>query len=185
MEEQIVTKQKRPKRSEQLQVQLDKGDVGRFLRHALAGYNLPPIDISDIEQVKERCEWYFNHCIEDDVRPTVAGVSNALGINRKTFYEWCVGHDRSKTHCEYIQRVRNIMEEMMEGYMLSGKINPVSGIFLMKNNFGYTDKSEVVLTPNTPLGEEVSPEVLQKKYLTDVGYNEEDIAALNVPGLDE
>ena len=36
----------------------------------------------------------------------------------------------------------------MEDYMQNGKINPVSGIFLMKNNMGYQDKQEVVVTPN-------------------------------------
>ena len=67
-----------------------------------------------------------------------------------------------------LAREEGFMEEMMEGYMLNGKINPVSGIFLMKNNFGYTDKSEVVLTPNNPFGENTaSPEELQQKYLTD------------------
>lgn len=168
VKENVEVKQTRPKRSEQMKPQLEKGDVGRYLRHALDGFNLPPIDISDIEQVKGRCEWYFNHCIEDDVRPTVTGLSNALGITRQTFNRWCVGEERGKTHREYIQRVRNIMEEMMEGYMLNGKINPVSGIFLMKNNFGYTNKSEVVLTPNSPFGENTaSPEELQQKYLID------------------
>lgn len=37
---------------------------------------------------------------------------------------------------------------MIEEYMQNGKINPVSGIFLMKNNFGYRDQTEVVVTPN-------------------------------------
>lgn len=102
------------------------------------------------------------------LRQAVSKLGNALGITRQTFNRWCVGEERGKTHREYIQRVRNIMEEMMEGYMLNGKINPVSGIFLMKNNFGYTDKSEVVLTPNSPFGENTaSPEELQQKYLID------------------
>ena len=60
--------------------QLAKGEVGKYLNHALAGFDLPSIDTSDIEQVKERCEWYFQRCIDDDVRPTVAGLSNALGL---------------------------------------------------------------------------------------------------------
>lgn len=51
--------------------------------------------------------------------------------------------------------------------MQNGKINPVSGIFLMKNNMGYQDKQEFVLTPNNQLGEATSPEELQQKYLED------------------
>ena len=49
--------------------------------------------------------------------------------------------------------------------MQNGKINPVSGIFLMKNNFGYKDQSEVVLTPNNPLGEATDRSTLEQKYL--------------------
>lgn len=175
MSEEVKTKQLRPRKSEQMKPQLAKGEVGKYLNHALAGFDLPPIDTSDIEQVKERCEWYFQRCIDDDIRPTVAGLSNALGITRQTFHRWCVGEERGKTHTAFAQRIRNIMEEMMEDYMLNGKINPVSGIFLMKNNFGYTDKSEVVLTPNTPLGEETPPEVLCQRYLDDVtAYEDEE-----------
>lgn len=174
MSEEVKTKQLRPRKSEQMKPQLAKGEVGKYLNHALAGFDLPSIDTSDIEQVKERCEWYFQRCIDDDVRPTVAGLSNALGITRQTFHRWCVGEGRGETHTAFAQRIRNIMEEMMEDYMLNGKINPVSGIFLMKNNFGYTDKSEVVLTPNTPLGEETPPEVLCQKYLDDVTTYEDE-----------
>lgn len=53
----------------------------------------------------------------------------------------------------------------MEEYMVNGKINPVTGIFLMKNNNGYSDQQEVVLTPNNPLGDSTPPEDLQEKYL--------------------
>ena len=60
--------------------------------------------------------------------------------------------------------------------MQNGKINPVSGIFLMKNNMGYQDKQEVVLTPNTQLGDSTTPEELQQKYLeaTAADYDPED-----------
>jgi hypothetical protein len=47
--------------------------------------------------------------------------------------------------------------------MTSGKINPVSGIFLGKNNFGYTDKQEYVVTPNT-LSQDTPVEVIEAKY---------------------
>ena len=60
--------------------------------------------------------------------------------------------------------------------MQNGKINPVAGIFLMKNNMGYQDKQEVVLTPNTQLGDSATPEELQQKYLeaTAADYDPED-----------
>lgn len=78
MSEEVKKKQVRPRRSEQMRPHLEKGEVGKYLSHALAGFDLPPIDTSDIEQLKERCGWYFQHCINDDVRPTVARYFKAL-----------------------------------------------------------------------------------------------------------
>jgi hypothetical protein len=35
----------------------------------------------------------------------------------------------------------------------------------MKNSFGYKDQQEVVVTPQTPLGEQTSAEELRDKYI--------------------
>jgi hypothetical protein len=47
--------------------------------------------------------------------------------------------------------------------MQNGKINPVSGIFLGKNNFSYQDKQEYVVTPNNQQ-EQVDPKAIEAKY---------------------
>ena len=52
-----------------------------------------------------------------------------------------------------------------ENYMNSGKINPVSGIFLGKNNFGYQDKTEYVLTPNTNTDNDYSADEIRERYI--------------------
>jgi hypothetical protein len=59
------------------------------------------------------------------------------------------------------------MEILWENYMQNGKINPVSGIFLGKNNFGYQDKTEYVLTPNQQSDSDYSAEDIKKRYLSD------------------
>ena len=51
--------------------------------------------------------------------------------------------------------------------MNSGKINPVSGIFLGKNNFGYQDKTEYVLTPNSQQDSDYDADSIRKRYLID------------------
>lgn len=141
------------------------GDNSRYLRHALAAWDLPPIDISDPEQVRERLKWYFTHCFEEDMKPTVNGFCNALGIARQTLYDWKNGNRRLGTHQTIILQAYNMMEELWEDYMLNGKINPVAGIFIGKNFWGYTDKQEYVLTPNANGGiEERTPEELEAKY---------------------
>ena len=48
--------------------------------------------------------------------------------------------------------------------MQNGKINPVSGIFLGKNNFGYQDKTEYVVTPNTGNSADYNAEDIRARY---------------------
>lgn len=151
--------------------ELKPGDNSKFLRHALASWDLPPIDISDAKQVAQRIEWFFRHCEEDDMKPTVAGLCNAIGIDRQTFYNWGVGKYRnseSSAHLDLVKKARNVLEELWEDYMLGGKINPVTGIFLGKNHFGYADKQEVVLTPNSPLGDTKDTKEIEERYIESV-----------------
>lgn len=151
---------------------LNPGDNSRFLRHALATRNMPPIDISDINQVQERIFWYFNHCKEDDIKPTVTGYCSSLGISRSTLLNWKNGTYREGTHQKVILNTYAILEEMWEHYMMNGKINPVSGIFLGKNNFGYQDKQDLVVTPNTQ-NDVVDVKTIEAKYAELPEFDEE------------
>ena len=57
------------------------------------------------------------------------------------------------------------MENLWETYMNSGKVNPVAGIFLGKNNYGYQDKTEYVLTPNTQSDNDYSADAIRERYI--------------------
>lgn len=130
---------------------VEPGENSRFLRFALVAWDLPPIDISDPEQVKERIGAYFQHCEDNDRKPQIVGMCNWLGINRNTLNEWRNGVTRNSTHGDIIKKACSIIEEQWADYMQNGKINPASGIFLAKNWFGYKDVADVVVTPNNPL----------------------------------
>ena len=49
--------------------------------------------------------------------------------------------------------------------MQSGKVNPVAGIFLGKNNYGYQDKTEYVLTPNQQNDNDYSADEIRERYI--------------------
>lgn len=127
------------------------GDNARFVRWALASWNLPPIDISDPEQVQERIGMYFKFCSENDRRPQIVGMCNWLGISRDTLNKWVNGEVRSATHTDIIKKAYAFMEEMWTDYMTYGKISPPTAIFLAKNWYGYKDVADVVVTPNNPM----------------------------------
>ena len=125
------------------------GGMSKVARAWRRYLELSPIDISNAEQVSERLGWYFNHCADSDMKPTVNGMCNALGIHRDTLHTWRTGEYRADSHQAIVMKAYRVLEELWEDYMLNGKINPVSGIFLSKNLFyGYSDKQEFVLTPN-------------------------------------
>lgn len=146
------------------QENVQPGDNSKYIRHALATLNLPPIDIANPQQVEERIEWYFGHCIDQDMKPTVMGMCNALGISRNTLRTWYNEDFRATTHAPIVKRAYALLEELWEDYMLNGKINPVSGIFLGKNAWNYADKQEVVLTPNTGLPSDADIATITAKY---------------------
>lgn len=136
----------------------EPGDNRKYLSVSMQLMKLPDIDLNDPEQVEQRLEEYFAIHFENDLKPTVAGMGLALnGMDRRRLWEIKTGNLKGGT-TEYnlptstldaIKKAYKIMENMWENYMQNGKINPVSGIFLGKNNFGYQDKQEMVLTPNT------------------------------------
>lgn len=81
-----IVKQKRPKRSEQMQVQTEPGDNARFISHALQISQMPKIDTSNVEQVEARLNEYFQLCAMNDMRPNVPSMALSLGIDRRTLW---------------------------------------------------------------------------------------------------
>ena len=143
------------------------GDNARYLRHSLTMLDLPAIDISDPVQVELRIRQYFEQCVGSDMKPTVSGMALALGVDRKTLYDWSRGNYRDVTHSPIVKKAMDVLSTLWEDYMQNGKINPVSGIFLGKNHFGYTDKQEIVVKPENPLGEQKSPDEIKQRYLAE------------------
>lgn len=139
------------------------GDNSRYLRYALVSWDLPPIDISDAEQVRSRIEEYFQFCIDNDRKPNMIGMANWIGVDRATVNSWKTGEYRSSTHLPVIKKAVDILEELWVDYMQNGKVNPASGIFLGKNMFGYKDVQDVTLTPGSPLGDAPDQKQLEER----------------------
>lgn len=152
---------------------MQPGDNSRFIRHAMASWGLPPIDISDPKQVEDRITLYFKYCVDNDRRPQIVGLCNWLGISRQALNEWKNGVTRTATHGDIIKKAYGILEEMWTDFMVYGKVSPPAGIFLSKNWFNYKDVADVVVTPNNPY-QAASEEELKDKYLTDIPADDVD-----------
>lgn len=146
--------------------QLAPGDNRKFIQHDMRMWDWPSVDMSNPKAVSDRIVQYFNICTEDDMKPSVAGLALAFGIDRRTLWTWINGSNSSRISPESLvtlKKAYQILNAQMENYMQNGKINPVAGIFLMKNNMGYEDKQEMVLTPNNALGDSVDQKQLEER----------------------
>lgn len=148
---------------------IQDGDNTRFLLHSLEIREWGEIDRNDREQVAERIDKYFRHCAKDNLKPTVNGLAASMGISRKTLWAWKVGERKSAPlTVDLVIKAYDLMEEMWEHYMQNGKVNPVSGIFLAKNHFGYKDQQDIVVSP-VDKNEGLSEDEIREKYLESAG----------------
>ena len=156
-------------------LQVAPGDNAKYLALGMKLFSLPPIDLKDPEQVNNRLMEFFQIHVDADMKPTVSGMGMALGLDRRRLWEIKSGNFGTQKSLselptltkDSIKRAYEYMEILWENYMQNGKINPVSGIFLGKNNFGYQDKTEYVVTPNVNNDSDYSKDDIMARYALD------------------
>ena len=171
-----IVKKKKPRGGNNIltdaALNLEKGDNTKYLALGRELFNLPTIDLKDPVQVVDRLNEFFAIHERYDMKPTVAGMGMALGLDRRRLWEIKSGvtdrnQDLPTMTRDSIKKAYEYMEILWENYMQNGKINPVSGIFLGKNNFGYQDKTEYVVTPNVGGDTDYDADDIKKRYLSD------------------
>lgn len=148
-------------------------DVSLFIEKNMELFNLPKIDMFDQKQVEDRINEYFEINIKYTCKPTVAGLAMALGIDRNTLSNIRTGKIRNPNGkwnklpeevVEIVRKAYDYLEMMWEDYMQNNKINPVSGIFLGKNNYGYKDKTETQIEVQDYVKPNYDAQSIREKY---------------------
>lgn len=99
-----------------------------------------PPKFKDEMQLQSLIEAYLEHCYTKDKPLTMSGLALWLGISRQTL----VNYSYKEQFFDTIKEARALVEADMEERMLGNKSNATASIFSLKNNFGWTDKQEVV-----------------------------------------
>ena len=151
---------------------LEPGDNTKYLAVSIQLMNMPKVDLTKPEEVSARLTEYFQLHADNDMKPTVMGMAMALGLDRRRLWEIRTdvadrNQDLPTLTRDLIKNAYKTMENLWENYMQNNKINVVAGIFLGKNNFGYQDKTEYVVTPNTNSDSDFNADDIRKRYLTD------------------
>lgn len=142
------------------------GDNSRALLFTLAVSRLPKIDTRDPIAVENRVMDYYQLCAEQDMKPSVPGLALALGVSRGTIRAWLDGRGAGKVDGvqNALEMAYTVLTAQMEQYMLEGKINPIAGIFLMRNNLGYSNDDTPLEVADTGLNDGKSAEEIAKEY---------------------
>lgn len=95
----------------------------------------------DEENVKRRQQRFT----EEKFKPyTITGICVFCGLSRENWREY----GAREGYEEIIRDAKIKVENYVEEGVLNGKINTIGGIFNLKNNFGWVDKTEVSVNAN-------------------------------------
>ena len=123
------------------------GDNTRIINHFLAVRALPAVDLDDAQAVDARVWEYMSKCADDDVKPSVEGLAIALHVTRETLNSW--GNKRTRdnnpVYSDTVKSAVQMLNAMTATNLQEGKVNPAAGIFLLKNNAGYTDAQQITV----------------------------------------
>ena len=91
----------------------------------------------------------------------------STGYSIATAKDWELGRNKgfSPETSKIIKKARSFMQTFDAKLVVSGKLNFLAYCFRAKNYYGMVDKQEMVLTPNQPQIDGLTPEQLQQKYI--------------------
>ena len=97
-----------------------------------------PLLFETPEILQEKIDEYFKYCDENDQPYTISELALFLDTDRATL----VRYGEKEQFYNTIKKAKQKIESQFEKKALMGAYNPTIAIFLMKNNFGYVDRTE-------------------------------------------
>lgn len=134
-----------------------------YIIHAKRLSELPKIALSDPEEIRERVDFYYQLCVTDGVRPNLPGLALAFGLTRTGLINAMSDRRMTRDAAQELGRGIAMMDEILSGMVLDGRVMPVAAIYLMNNWLGYKNASEVTTRTET-VETGVDQKALEQKY---------------------
>lgn len=106
-----------------------------------------PLCYATVEELNKQIGDYIYYCYDTSIVPINTGLALWLGIAFNTMNEW----KNNPTHpfSESIKRACEFFHSFAQQKTLDGQINPILYMFLSKNYWGMSDKTEIVHRSST------------------------------------
>jgi hypothetical protein len=134
-------------------------------------YDLPKIDLDSDEAVQERISLYFDYSMEQGLKPNVEGLALAIGVSRKTLWDWESGVSRAQlgsSRSDMVKKAKDYISFLMSNEAMNGNINPITWIFYAKNYFGMADTQTIEVKANNQLSPTLTPDEIAKQIPQDI-----------------
>ena len=141
-------------------------EISEMLGSVLRWYGKKPVKTD--EECAERLEEFFDTLAKTGELPSVEKMCLALGVTRQSVWNWENGIKCSPARTDMIKRAKEILAAMDAELVSRNKIPQVTYIFRAKNFFGMKDQTDVLVTPNNPVGALLPEEELAKRITGDV-----------------
>lgn len=145
-------------------------EIAQIVKESFQYFSRPIVKTDD--ECADRLNAYFAQCANEGQIPTVEDMALALGTVTTVLSDWQRGR-MGPARSGMIKKAKQILAGIDAKLVSQGKIPQVTYIFRAKNFFGMTDRQDVILTPNNPLGDETPPEELQAKYVEVTDFEEQ------------
>lgn len=141
-------------------VDVEQGEMGALVEKMNGLRSLP--FVREPSEIQERIRYYFQWCIDNDLRPGVEGLALALGTTRQTLWNW---QREGGKRGELITLAKQVLAALLENWGITGKINPAALCFMMKNHFNYKDNINIEMeNENTIQKPQASREEIAARY---------------------
>jgi len=138
-----------------------------YLYHSAKIAELPRCNLLDASEINKRSLEYFQACSDDGIRPSLTGLALAMGTTVKGF-QGLFSDRRMPEECiNALGKAAAKVEDVTISLMLDTRVQPVTGLFILKNHFGYKDASDVNINTIRKGGE--TAQELAEKYKSVVG----------------
>ena len=132
----------------------------RHIDHTASIAAMPRLEVWDPKSIGERTIEYLEKCKADGVRVNLSAYALALGTTPDGLNELVADKRLTDETRAALLKGISMIESIMIEMMMEQRINPVTGIFLLKNHFGYTDQSEISFKGHI----ETDKQTLRAKY---------------------
>lgn len=157
---QVVKKRGAKSASIEVNNTASREEISQYIHESFQFFNRPIVKTD--EECAQRLNEYFELCRDTGQIPTVEDMCLALGTVRNTVWTWEQGR-LGPARMHMIKKAKEILAGIDAKLVSKGKIPQITYIFRAKNFFGLSDKQELVVTPNQPLGDSADPAELQKR----------------------